>query len=324
MSLNHISVLVVDDHDAWRRVIRDVLDRLPNMRVVGETADGAEAVRLAHDLSPDLVLLDVGLPSMSGIEAAERIMARNRHARILFASNYSEWDIIDAALRTGARGYMLKTAAAQELQPAVTKIANGGWFIAPARGGRPIEAGLPRDARSHRAVFYTDAAQQHDEYARFVADALAAGRAVLGCVDTDCRSQLQQRLHSMGVGLDAEVANGRFLALDIPELMSAFMEGDRVVDEKFYGAALPMLLGAARAASGPLPAISAFGDGASSLWRRGLLDAAIRVEQLWDEMAGVFNLEILCGYEIDAASGPGVDRLAAVHVHITTRRSTAP
>jgi CheY-like chemotaxis protein len=324
MSVEHISVLVVDDHEAWRTVIREALQRLPKVRVVGEAADGAEAIRLAHGLSPDLVLLDVGLPSMSGIEAAERIMARNRQARVLFASNYSEWEIVDAALRTGARGYMLKTSAAQELQSAVDRISSGGWFIAPARGGRPVDPGSHLDTSCHRAAFYTHAADRIDEYARYIANALLAGRAVLGCVNDECRSRLQQRLASLGVDLDADIANERFVAFDIPELMSAIMEGDRIVDAKFYAAAMPMLLAAARAASGPQPGISAFGDGASSLWKRGLIDAAIRLEQLWDEMAGVFNLDILCGYEIDAASGPGADRLAEIHAHVTTRRNTAP
>jgi two-component system nitrate/nitrite response regulator NarL len=318
MSRDPIRVLVVDDHATWRTAIRGALNRVPGVHVIAEAADGAEAVTLAHEQSPDLVLLDVGLPGISGIEAAERISARTPTARILFASNYGEYDIIDAAFRSGARGYMMKAFAAHELQPAVEAVASGRWFVSPARGGRAL-ASSPRDPHVHRAVFYASLDARLDDYAKFIAEALGNGRVVLGCVDNPCRDPLRSRLAALGVVLDKEIAAGRITALDTELLVPQLLEGDRISDGKFFAAAIPLLLNAARRSRTPQPAMSAFGDASYSLWRAGEVDAAIRLEQLWDEMSGVFNLELLCGYDIDAGQSARADCLVAIHSHASRR-----
>jgi DNA-binding NarL/FixJ family response regulator len=110
-------ILVIDDHEPWRRQIASVA-RDGGWQVVGEGADGLEGVRLTEELKPDVILLDVELPTLNGLEAARRILARDASARILFLTAHRSWDIAAAALGTGGSGYILKSEAGHELLPA--------------------------------------------------------------------------------------------------------------------------------------------------------------------------------------------------------------
>src|SRR4051812_41623313 len=108
------NVLVVDDYEPWRHYVCSELRKHARWRVVGEGSDGLEAVRMAQALEPDLILLDIGLPSMNGLEAARRIIDRRSDSRILFLSEQHAPDIVEAALETGARGYLLKGGAGRD------------------------------------------------------------------------------------------------------------------------------------------------------------------------------------------------------------------
>src|ERR1700750_3114038 len=119
-----VKVLIVDDHAQWRRYLSGVLQQASSeWEVIGEGADGVEAVRQADALAPDLILLDLGLPGMNGIEAARQILSRRPSARILFLSQHASPDIIHAALSVGAYGYIVKSEAGSELLPAMEAIA---------------------------------------------------------------------------------------------------------------------------------------------------------------------------------------------------------
>lgn len=106
-----IRVLVVDDNEPWRRKVCSILQKQPELRVVAEIADGLEAVQKAKELQPDLILLDIGLPNINGLEVASRIRQVASGAKILFLTNNMDKDIVRAALGTGAQGYVLKTDA---------------------------------------------------------------------------------------------------------------------------------------------------------------------------------------------------------------------
>ena len=134
-------VLIVDDCEPWRRTLRSTIEANGRWVLVAEAADGASAVEQARALRPDLTVLDVTLPSLNGIEAAQRILAENPTSRILFLSEHRSWEIVDAAMATGARGYVVKADAARELLPAMEAVVSGGIFrsrsvrtIAPSRG----------------------------------------------------------------------------------------------------------------------------------------------------------------------------------------------
>jgi DNA-binding NarL/FixJ family response regulator len=122
-------VLVVDDFLEWRKVIRSILESIPQLMVIGEACDGTEAVSLTQRLRPDVVTLDVGLPRLNGIEAARRIFEVSPQTKILFVSQDADPSVILAALDTGASGYLLKQEVGSDLLRAVANILQGSVFL---------------------------------------------------------------------------------------------------------------------------------------------------------------------------------------------------
>ena len=118
-----------DDFEPWRQQVCSILQIRPGLRVVAEIADGLEAVQKAKELQPDLILLDIGLPNLNGLEAANRIRQVAPSAKILFLTQNNDQDMVRAALNTGAQGYVLKTDAGRELLPAVAGVLGGDDFV---------------------------------------------------------------------------------------------------------------------------------------------------------------------------------------------------
>ena len=124
-----VRVLVVDDFDPWRQQICSILRARPELRVVAEAADGLKAVQKAQELKPDLILLDIGLPNLNGLEAANRICQVAPGTKIIFVTQYSDKDVLRAAQSNGALGYVLKADAASELLAAVAAVLGGYQFL---------------------------------------------------------------------------------------------------------------------------------------------------------------------------------------------------
>jgi DNA-binding NarL/FixJ family response regulator len=123
------TVLIVDDYEPWRRFIRLTLLVHDKLQVIGEVGDGMEAVARTQELQPDLILLDIGLPTIHGIEAARRIRELAPRSKILFVSQDCSPDVAEEALSTGAGGYVVKSDAASELLRAVKAVLEGKRFI---------------------------------------------------------------------------------------------------------------------------------------------------------------------------------------------------
>jgi len=126
-----LRVLLADDHSIVRRGLRGLLESA-GLTVVGEAADGLEAVRLCEELRPDVVILDIGMPKLSGIEVAERAHKMDRRPGIIILSVHGDETYIMRALAAGARAYLLKSATDEDLIPAVRAVAAGKPFFSPA------------------------------------------------------------------------------------------------------------------------------------------------------------------------------------------------
>jgi DNA-binding NarL/FixJ family response regulator len=132
MTKSCVRILLVDDFVPWRRRVCAMLQKHRELQVIAEVGDGLEAVQKAGKLKPDLILLDIGLPKLNGLEAASRIREVAPDAAIIFLTENNDKDIAQAALSAGARGYVLKTDAGKELLRAVAGVLAGNVFVSSA------------------------------------------------------------------------------------------------------------------------------------------------------------------------------------------------
>lgn len=143
--MDRIRVLLAENHAVVREGTRRILESDATIAVVGEAADGAEAVDLASDLAPDVVLLDMALPVLNGIEATQRLRRLTPTPVVLLLSAYDDEDYVHAALEAGASGYLLKTAHAVDVIAAIHAAARGEVVLSPTVARKLIARGRDRD-----------------------------------------------------------------------------------------------------------------------------------------------------------------------------------
>jgi DNA-binding NarL/FixJ family response regulator len=129
--MDKIRVLIADDHAYFRKGLRALLKAIPEVEVVGEAADGAEAIELALAQQPDVILMDIHMPNRSGVEATEQVLRSSPHIGILMLTMLEEDDSVVAAMRVGARGYLLKGADRAEIARAIKAVSNGEAIFSP-------------------------------------------------------------------------------------------------------------------------------------------------------------------------------------------------
>jgi DNA-binding NarL/FixJ family response regulator len=314
-----IRVLVVDDYEPFRRFICSTLGKRPELQIIGDVSDGLEAVQKAHQLQPDLIVLDIGLPSLNGIEAARRMRKLCPESKIMFVSQESSADVVQEALGLGALGYVVKVHAGSELLAAVGAVLENRQFIGSGLSGhyftpasdsktlnRPNEPlpslalGRTEITRSHEVEFYSDDAAFVVGFTRFIEAALEAGNAVIVVATDSHRKSLLQRLQEHGVDIVAAVEQGRYVSLDVADTLSTFMVNDLPDPARFFRAAGNLVAVAAKASRRERPRVAACGECAPTLWEQGKADAAVEVEHLWDEIAKSCNVDILCGYVLNS------------------------
>jgi DNA-binding NarL/FixJ family response regulator len=133
-----IRLILADDHAMVRTGTRQLLERQADLHIVGEASDGEEAVRLAKELQPDVVVMDVRMPRMSGVEATRRIKTECPDVKILILTAHDDDEYVFALLQAGANGYLMKTADIDELVKAIRTVAEGQSMLAPTIAGKVV------------------------------------------------------------------------------------------------------------------------------------------------------------------------------------------
>ncbi len=336
MSASSIRVLVVEDYPAFRRFLVSTMQSRPELEVVCEVANGSEAVQKARELQPELISLDIGLPSLNGIEAARRIRRVSPNSKILFVSENHSADVIEEALRTGALGYVLKSDAASDLLPAVEAVLQSKKFVSASvsvhhvndRGdehradnvsGKKAALLSPHNAAvvRHEVVFYSDDLQLLDQLSQFIAAALNAGNAAIVVATESHRDGLVRRLQTYGLEIGAVIEQGRYIALDAADTISAFIVNGMLDSVRFLESFGNLILKAANAAKGEHPRVALFGEAADLVWRRGGLEIVIQDEELCNQLTNRFDVAILCGYSLGniegGKDGEAFQRICAEH-----------
>ena len=134
-----VRVLIADDQTITRRGLRSLLEAVPGLEIVGEATNGAEVVELAERLQPDVILMDLRMPVVNGIEATRRIHRASPHIGILVVTIFADDTSVFPAIRAGARGYLLKDADQTELLRAIQTVAGGGVVFSPGIAGRVLQ-----------------------------------------------------------------------------------------------------------------------------------------------------------------------------------------
>ena len=149
--MSSIRILIADDFKDWRRQVRLMLQVRPEWYAIAEAADGSKAIQKAEELKPDLILLDIGLPKLNGLEVARRIRQLSPSSKIIFLSQNNDRDIVQAALSAGALGYVHKTEAQSELLSAVDVVLRGKQYVSGSLKGYEVTDASSEGASSPRA-----------------------------------------------------------------------------------------------------------------------------------------------------------------------------
>jgi CheY-like chemotaxis protein len=291
-----VRILVVEDHVLWQGFVVRKLREQPGLQIIGVVADGLEAVQKAEELQPNLVLLDIGLPRLNGIEVAKRLRKVAPGARILFVSQESSSDIVREAVRVGALGYIRKPHGS-ELLPAIQAALRGTKFF-----GRGLEAHESSEDTEdhtlgfHNVQFCSDDGVLLEGFARFVAAALKAGGAAIAIVTKSHWDDLLESLRAEDLDIDGAVRRGTYIWQDAREALATIMVNGMPDSVLFFDGLRGPVESASRATKGKSTRVAICGERTGLLWAEGKTDAAIRLEQLCNELRKTHQVDILCAY----------------------------
>lgn len=168
-----VTIIIADDHQIMREGLRSLLERQPNLEVIAEASNGRECVELCRKLKPQLVLMDIGMPDLNGIEAARQCRAEAPDTKVLALSMHSDRRYASGMLAAGASGYLLKDSAFEELAQAIQTIISGRVYLSPAIAGLVVEDYVHRLTDQEAPTAYSTLSARERE----VLQAMAEGKS---------------------------------------------------------------------------------------------------------------------------------------------------
>ena len=342
MTARSIRVLLVEDYEPFQRFVVATLRKQPELQIICKVSDGLEAVQKAEELQPDLILLDIGLPSLNGIEVARQIRKLSPKSKILFISQESSAEMVQGALGTGAQGYVFKSDAGRELLEGVNAVLRGEQFVSGRFAGhdftRASDAADSHSIRSnavveplqqdieiahHEVGFYSDDRSLLDDLTQFIGAALRAGNAAIVVSTESHRDSLLPRLQAYGLDVGAAIEQGRYIALDAADALPTFMLNGMPDPVRFMKILGDLVAKAAKAGKGEQARVAIFGEMCHLLWAQGNAEAAIQVEKLGNLLVKRYDVDILCGYSLGSVQ-EGMDsqifqRICAEHSAVYSR-----
>jgi DNA-binding NarL/FixJ family response regulator len=303
-------VLIVEDYEPFRQFICRELRQRPEFEVIGQASDGLQAVQQAESLQPDLILLDLGLPKLNGLEAARQIRGLAQGAKLVFVSQESSSDIIRETLRLGGQGYVHKARAKTDLLPAIDAVLAGNRFVSSSLDFR--EETDSHTPYRHEILFCNDDAVLLDALADFIAAALNSGNPAIVWATKSHRDSLLQRLSERGVDVETAIRQGTFVASDADEILApaGILE------------TISRLSEVASRQGTQHPRVAVCGERAGRLWAEGKPDLAMRIEQFCNELArSRRDVDILCPYPLPFGQedDEGLKSICAEHTIVNSR-----
>jgi two-component system response regulator NreC len=282
------TILVVEDFEPFRSLICSVLGQSPNLRVIGRESDGLEAIHRAAELHPDLILLDIGLPTLNGLQVAKRIQETVPSTKVLFVSQEFSGDVVEAALDSGGLGYVHKSQIHEDLLLAIDEVLAGNQFISSNLRDRNQGETISAPATHHHEIFFHSTDEiLLETLQRFIALHVAAGCPIVIAVTERHRESLLRRLREEGAPVSSAIQEGLCIWLD------ASKAPDSPV---LYLDAVRGAVNAASTAAKPRHTLALCGEGAGCLWAEGKVHEALQVERLCNDLAMTHQLDILCAY----------------------------
>jgi CheY-like chemotaxis protein len=274
-----------------------VLQPRAEFKVVGEAIDGLEAISKATELQPDLILLDIGLPQLNGIAAAEQIRSLTPNAKILFVSLESSASMVQEAFRCGGQGYIDKARAQFDLVPGIETVLSGRQFVSDTL---ELER-TPATQRRHEVQFYSDETVFLEGATRFIGTALKAHASVIVLATPEHEHSIRQILKAADTfDIDHAIRQRTYVSLNAVEVLSKVVVNGRIDHGVTTEVVTNIVVSTIKAAKARNARTAIWGECCGLLCAEGNFDAVIEMEKRANVLIDAHDVDIFCPYPLSA------------------------